>query len=344
MRETIKTIKTTEEVKKMRKTFLTMFLILLSVLLMYGYADAISGVCSGCHTMHNSQNGESVTGGAAVDLLLKSTCVGCHTSGSAIGPRVDSTILMPAGGSFDTTTIAVDSPKRHDVQDLSLTETVNVTATPGNTGDSIMTVGLAELTCAGAKGCHGKHVTGMDSDAGIKGSHHAPGTTFRFLWIGTTATPDAVLGTGDADYELTVSNSDHNVYSAHATQGISYFCNQCHGVFHGTGATETGGTVGPWKRHPTDYALFTGGAAWNSSSTNLNAADAPIGLIDVGANLTSTNYYQDGTIDTTNSAVICISCHRAHGSANNDLLRWSYDSSAGSNGDTKCLSCHYLQK
>lgn len=311
---------------------------------MYGQADAISGYCGDCHTMHNSQNGTAVDGTGANELLLKSTCAGCHTTGSAIGPQIDKTSGILAGGSFDTSTIATTAAKRHDVQDLSLTEAIGTT--PGNSGDSIISLNPNELTCAGAKGCHGKHVAGMDSDTGISGSHHgAADATYRFLWIGTTASPTAVLGIGDSDREETVSNSDHNVYSAHSTQGISSFCNQCHGEFHGTAADETGGTSNPWKRHPTDYKLFTGGAAWNAASTNLNADDAPIGLVSIGANVTTTNYYQDGTIDTDNSAVICLSCHRAHGSSNDDLLRWDYSTmNAGEGGTSGCLSCHYAQR
>jgi len=325
------------------KKILLTSIILLSVFLVYGQADALSGSCGGCHTMHNSQDG--VDGSGPNELLLKSTCAGCHTTGSAIGPQIDKTSEILAGGSFDTTTIATTAAKRHDVQDLSLTE--GIAATPGNGGDSIITLSPNDLTCAGAKGCHGKHVTGMGSDAGISGSHHgAADATYRFLWIGTSVSPTAVFGIGDADREATVSNTDHNVYSADSTQGISSFCNQCHGEFHGTDATETGGTASPWKRHPTDYKLFTiAGADWDDSQTNLNADDAPIGLVSIGTNVTTTNYYQDGVIDTDNSAVICLSCHRAHGSSNDDLLRWDYSTmNAGEGGTTGCLSCHYAQR
>ena len=62
----------------MRKIFI-LFLILMSVVLVYGNAEAISGVCSNCHTMHNSQDGASVTGGAPNEQLLNAGCVACHT-------------------------------------------------------------------------------------------------------------------------------------------------------------------------------------------------------------------------------------------------------------------------
>ena len=61
--EELNILGTQKEVTDMRKTLLTVFLIFLSVVISYGIADAISGVCSNCHTMHNSQNGVSITGG-----------------------------------------------------------------------------------------------------------------------------------------------------------------------------------------------------------------------------------------------------------------------------------------
>jgi len=340
--------KNTKEENKLRKILMITLFMALSVVMMYGMADAISGVCSGCHTMHDSQDGAVVaSSGPNSLLLLGSGCAGCHTSGGIVtAPLVDKTTNLLAGGTFNVT-VADDDSKRHDLNATDYTGHAEsaISTTPGNTGATIVVAPNA-LTCAGAAGCHGKHVAGMDSDAGIRGSHHNPAATYRFLWIGTTASPTAVLGIGEGDYEVAVSNTNHNVYSADGTQGISKFCDQCHAAFHGTGAAETGGSASPWKRHPTDYALFTGGAAWTSASTNLNANDAPIGLITIGGAVTeATNYYADGTIDETNSAVICLSCHRAHGSANPDLLRWDYSTmSAGGAGTTGCLSCHYLQR
>ncbi len=331
----------------MRKTLLTIGLILLSIAFVYGTADAVvGGVCSGCHTMHNSQNGNAVDATGPNNNLLKADCVGCHTSVSIAGDAVVNKTSpgTQAGGSFDYTAVATTSAKRHDVQDLSLTEGT-ITTTPGNTEDTTIVVAPNSLTCAGTLGCHGNHVD-ADGLTAIRGNHHGSLASmgYRFLYIGTTTSPTAVLGEGDTNYEVTVTNTDHNVYSADSTAGISMFCNQCHGAFHGTTNTETGGTSSPWKRHPTDYALFTGGAEWNSTSTNLNASDAPIALISIGTNTTASNYYQDGSIDMTNSAVMCLSCHRAHGTANDDILRWVYNSSANSGGTTKCLSCHYQQQ
>lgn len=336
-------------IKKTNKLLMIMFFMALSIGVMYGMADAITGQCSNCHTMHASQDGaaKDPAGNDLVSapndlLLIGSGCPGCHTqNGLPSAPQVDKTTNLSAGGSFDTTTIATTNAKRHNVLDLN--NDSDTIETPGNNVDSVIVfTGPGELTCAGAKGCHGKHEPGMDSDAGIKGSHHAPaGTTYRFLWIGTSSSPTAVRGVGETDYEVNVSDTLHNVYSAHPTEGISTFCDQCHDEFHGE--TETGGPDSPWQRHPTDYALFSGGAGWDSSLVDIHADDAPVGLIDISGKTTTTNYYTGGAIDTTNTAVICLSCHRAHGTVNNDILRWDYSTIQAGGERNACLSCHYLQ-
>ncbi len=70
----------------------------------YAFHDGGVGVCEGCHTMHNSQNGFAVTtaGGATQfsgrPYLLKgsdasSICLNCH-----LGPSSDSTVMSTASG------------------------------------------------------------------------------------------------------------------------------------------------------------------------------------------------------------------------------------------------------
>ncbi len=334
-----------KEVNKMKKIVMITFLMALSVVMMYGMANAISGVCSSCHTMHDSQDGNVVATAGPNGLLLKSSgCLGCHTgAGIAGAPIVDKNTMtnVAAGGTFNVA-IADDDSKRHDVADISALGESAITTTPGNAGDSVITVAPNALTCAGAKGCHGNNTAGYDSNAGIRGSHHATNATYRFLWIGTNMTTP-VLGEGEATWEQTAAaNTKHNVYSAHATQGISSLCNKCHGEFHGTGAAETGATASPWKRHPTDYKLFAGGAGWTIGSIADLDFKYPVGIVNITSEDTTTDYY--GT-PTNEVAVICLSCHRAHGSDQADLLRFDYTAmSAGTGVKTGCLACHQAQQ
>jgi len=43
-------------------------------------AAEVTGVCSGCHTMHNSQGGDPMAPGGTHATLLINDCVGCHSS------------------------------------------------------------------------------------------------------------------------------------------------------------------------------------------------------------------------------------------------------------------------
>ena len=83
-----------KEENEMRKLITMSLIVFLVVVLTYGFADAISGQCSNCHTMHNSQDGGYVvqtyngSGGldsgvsTPQDYLLVADCIGCHTGPS----------------------------------------------------------------------------------------------------------------------------------------------------------------------------------------------------------------------------------------------------------------------
>jgi hypothetical protein len=262
-----------------------MFVALLSLVLVYGYADAIvSGQCSGCHTMHNSQDGTSMAkdfGGALTSTsnknLTVSTCLGCHNGVASGAPdifqayvssstAVDGGTYGTAGGSF-LDSVFNDDARGHNVQDL---KTVypggpgdeGMTSTPGNSGSNI-TLTPTELTCAGAKGCHGDHdAAKTTSEEGIKGFHHAAAPGFRFLQLSPTASDAPVAGKGSDDWEVGGADAtNHNVYSSGTSAGvasISALCAECHGQFHGTANTQSGSI---WIRHPTENDLPS---AWDS--------------------------------------------------------------------------------
>ena len=105
---------------------------------------------------------------------------------------------------------------------------------------------------------------------------------------------------------------------------MNLFCASCHGLFHGdlNTSSDNNGSK-PWIRHPTNVNSSLIGANYEG---NLKAV--PLG--DAGA--TGTNQ------------VMCISCHRPHGSAVNDLLRFSYSGTDNYAGDVPaslgCETCH----
>ncbi len=358
----------------------------------YGYAKAISGPCSNCHTMHYSQNGGVLAGWGTAgpyEQLLVADCVSCHTGTTGAtntntnAPAVYHTTAPTgqgpgstlAGGDFYWVDAGSDS-YGHNVIDLpnitgadaniGLTPPgwdPSATSTNAPTGYGAGQVASAgwttQLTCAGAYGCHGYHqdpVTGTDLSnmGGIKGAHHSNngtsgwtdgttlGNSYRFLY--------GIQGYEDADWQWTADASDHNeyygaddttpvrqddgTYTYQNPDTISFLCAQCHGIFHSEIDPDT--TSGsPWVRHPTDIALPASGEYANYTSYSI---EAPVGR-------TAAVTGPSATVTPGTDVVICLSCHRAHGSDQPDLLRWDYSTMQAGTTDstvagTGCFTCH----
>ena len=338
----------------MRKTIMTVLLALLSVALVSGYAHAIiQGKCADCHTMHASQDGTSTTPN---DNLTKFSCVACHTTGGvAEAPKIDGQLAAArtAGGTFNTNIVGSAPSKVHNVRDITWTVDESaigglLNTTPGaEAGGFTEPAGAAELTCATAKGCHGQ------SASGFKGFHHNTyPNAYRFLRYndGGTPTYTDIKGKGSADRELGGATSgNHNVYYAIPSDestdrnSISSLCSMCHGDFHGQDDTTASGTS-PWKRHPTEVLIPSSWNGTDPDDVEVNYDLTPFAFV-------TADYDTLGTGDpygmSNNPRVACVSCHRAHGSDYNDLLRFDYAANnmkAGSGGTTGCLACHTAQR
>jgi predicted CXXCH cytochrome family protein len=333
-------------------------------------AAKVQGQCADCHTMHNSQGGAPMAVDAAGDpqaapndVLLTKGCVACHTGenvgGTDVVPYVNSTTaptygadgtagantlaggnfywVAAAGGAADTT--------GHNVGTDSLAGADGALGNlpPGGTALA------SQLSCAGTMGCHGDRTVGNDFGA-ISGTHHADdatidgstvATSFRFL--------NGVTGLEDSDWEYQATANAHNQYqginrTAETDAGagsISNLCAACHQDFHdGAGSVEgSGGWGSPWVRHPTDFDM--GNTATGSEyrdyggGSNAYVVSAPVASADVSTVLSTVNFTGDQAI------VTCISCHRAHGTPNDDLLRWDYALvEAGGGGSGGCFECH----
>lgn len=231
----------------------------------------------------------------------------------------------------------------------------------------------SQLTCAGNLGCHGDH-TKPDQFEAISGGHHgddgAPEYTdgssiarsYRFL-KGITGREWNTSGTTGGKWEYKPSATQHNQYKGFdrtddtyptGKDTISYLCAQCHGFFHSsdnnTGLTsvggihQTGSTFGDaWVRHPTDYDMgntLTDSEYRDYNVNNTYSVVAPVGRSTFVDSPPSTVTFGDDTI------VTCISCHRAHGTPWNDLVRWDYfddQQKAGNVSGTPnfgCFICH----
>jgi hypothetical protein len=332
----------------MKKILIVCIVSLISIFLAYGYSyAAVSGPCANCHTMHYSQNGGPLsTWGSSgpYDVLLVNDCLGCHTTTGSdpydgVFPYVKSTTSgfnndnCLAGGFFQAT----DSSGNNDDKAHSLGNT-NAPAGFDSTETTWYTGTGDGLSCAGTNGCHGNQTDLSDMTA-IKGGHHSP-SVYRILYVGT----NGVVGSGASDFEKALISSPssadpHNLYSATVTgPSISELCGKCHGDFHNaSGENDTISTAGAWIRHPTDQAIPSTWEIYTDFSNKWNAdswKNHPLGF----------DPYT--TQNATTARVICVSCHRAHGTEYNDALRWNYNATqqAGGGGTIGCLGCHNRQR
>ncbi len=333
----------------------------------------VSGVCSNCHTMHYSQTPwpsewPTRSPSGPFRALTVGDCIGCH-SGSApiktIGPSGEqSTIPVVnmttaplgtgagkslAGGNFYWVTQAGGDPYGHNVVGIAAPDATigltppgwDPTATASNSFGQIAggaASWTSQLTCAGTYGCHGKHVNDLNGDGvtdnfeAIYGAHHEDdsvidgstvGKSYRFL--------AGILGIEDNDWEYTASATDHNEYKGvNGNSGytdmstISYLCAECHGYYH-----SQAGSHPVWLRHPTDFALPNSGEYAAVYGTSYDPV-VPLGEDDLSLGVQS-------TVNSSGNIVMCISCHRAHGSEFFKAMRWDYKGSVY--GD-KCSVCH----
>jgi predicted CXXCH cytochrome family protein len=380
----------------MKRTLFIALLTILSIAITYSLADAISGVCSNCHTMHDSQDGSAVATGGPNEQLLLDDCVGCHTgphvSGGLNAAPINAPVVLDtvapastgpgntnAGGDFYWVNAGSDA-LGHDVIDLpgiggadsnigATPPGFNQATTTGQTFDSKTlevtnntgwVAVTSQLTCAGTYGCHGtRDAAGI---GGIAGAHHSnPGTnqqvtaptvvgnSYRFL--------ADIDGLEDVDWQWTATATDHNEYkgenntadrTANANWGsrdtISYLCANCHGTWHGT--IDNAAPIGaPWTRHPTDIVLQASPnetSSYNTSDgTNIGTYNIIVPVARGTINSSSTDQVNENSTAADGGIVMCLSCHRAHGSEYPDLLRWDYSTMiAGGTNSGGCFVCH----
>jgi predicted CXXCH cytochrome family protein len=155
------------------------------------------------------------------------------------------------------------------------------------------------------------------------------------------------FGRNDTSTERDDDTTDTYTY----TDTISFFCAECHGYFHSR--IDSDATFGsPWVRHPTDIVLPDDCATtkvfceYNDDNGDgvpgQYSMTIPVARPVVPASSSSTVTPGDDT--TANGAIVmCLSCHRAHGSEFDDLLRFDYTQVTVGAGDgtmVGCFVCH----
>ncbi|RPI36403.1 MAG: hypothetical protein EHM54_05820 [Nitrospiraceae bacterium] len=315
--------------------------------------------CVGCHS--------STTTSTIINL------------GSNRIPIVYNTVLPTtplAGGNFYWVSQggAANDAKGHNVFGIANADN-NLTEAPGNNPvacSSSCHYTLAEapgINNASRGGCQGCHVfTAHHNDARpwyrfLKGHNPtavsgpvASSIDESDYVLKTTSVPSGApagyTSNEDPDWEFTTNpaTGDHNYYKGSTTaynsnsifpstnglgtqQTITAFCAGCHSVFHNTAniSSHPGGVpyTSPWLRHPTDIQLPDSGEYAGYNPVDNYSVEAPVAWVNPSAPARS------------EAVVMCLSCHRAHGSDQPDMLRWNYSTIiAGGGGSGGCFTCH----
>ena len=337
------------------KKLLLCSLVMVICLLLWGGGTGytkVTGRCDNCHTMHNSQGGINMAVNETNDAvatpyahLTLSSCVGCHFTATSIdAPKIDGeyNVDSTAGGTFresggghvvsDAGVHNVDIALSTLGDDNTFTAIIPGLSTGNGMNNNVGSTDPNDLTCAGSNGCHGK-ASVAGNDPGIAGFHHGGESGWRYLQIANGGA--AVVGVGADDWEKAmsdgwVSGDQHNVYSSSTTVGINKLCANCHPNFHGTANTQSGSN---WIRHPTDNDIPSG---W---SAVVDYRDNPFAFADL------TGKTATGTYTDSGAQVACVSCHRAHGTPYDDILRWDYSTQIAGGGEVAgCLKCHTKQQ
>ncbi|MBU0486186.1 MAG: hypothetical protein KKB30_16905 [Proteobacteria bacterium] len=324
---------------------------------------AVTGPCGNCHTMHNSQDGKtagSAAYGTGNDRLLRTDCVGCHssatgdtiiTTGGGYLPIVFNTNAYPAqplaGGNFYYTNLgdSVNDQYGHNVLGIANPD-LNIPHVPGKG------YGGLPKTITECIGCHQVFTNSpfmyarpgnvlICIDCHVFPKHHADdsatvvgaaGGWYRFI--------DEVSGIEDDDWEQTVGVADHNEYQGEIVKdggSMSDWGCMCHNDFHALVNPSGVGVASPWLRHPSDIALPSVGEYAGYTVYDPQVPVARPDLSGYGA--------PSATVTPGTDQVMCLSCHRAHGSDQPDMLRWPYiamltDDPSNPAVGTGCFVCH----
>lgn len=326
----------------------------------------VTGACSNCHTMHNSQGGVAVakdfdgssfspTNTPKENLLIYS-CFGCHsatngntwqdnvTKAPIVFNTVQPTYEGLAAGNFYW--VKIDDNKGHNI----LSADNNLTVAPG---------ALVATTC-GTNSCHANldrvasgTGSGLDGKQGcekchLDPKHHANDHDYlegglvtsadqgwyRFLSGHESGEGSGAEGYEDGDWQKTVSSDDHNEYLGNQVSGGYGFISlgntttaYCTGC-HGRFHSNQG-SASPWLRHPSDAILPASGEYSNYTTYNP--------LAPVARQTLDT---PSSTVTPGNDMVMCLSCHRAHASPYFKMMRWDYKSSSLSEALSGCNVCH----
>jgi hypothetical protein len=282
-----------------------------------------------------------------------STCLNCHNGKGGYHIASTDGSNLNTGGDFGWLSQAYD----YDVRGTTYT------ADPDNFGHNVVAIDFAwgvdatnptapgssaayDSNLLGCTSCHDAHGQVQDGTAGggapveVSGSYDG------------TASAGGVVGNfrllGDSMYEAGHNLNDGHAFTYNAPiaisknsyatsygvnsrygSGMSEWCANCHDEYYNTAPDSASG------KHPTSVLLSKDGydanynsyvATGNFTGTSASSYD-PLVPFETGgtrADLIAATA-DDITGPTATAQVMCLSCHRAHASAFNNMGRWDFD-------------------
>ena len=191
------------------------------------------------------------------------------------------------------------------------------TGPPGDT--SSWSVPTGGLSCAD---CHNPHGSANYRNLKLDPNGDSTQTT-----VNVSASTDIV------ETAITPTSTQYKTANIrYKTSQMAAWCKECHATYHDTlGGPEPGSA---WTRHPKDISINTGDINGHADYTNWSSGlSSRVPVLDT-----------DGTVPSTDDAVSCVSCHKAHGSTHDSGLIWDDPATAdledGSLMIKTCQQCH----
>jgi len=339
---------------------------------------AVKGVCSICHTMHNSQQGSAVaftrdsSGQIMISEqplanLLKTDCLGCHSNAGAEtivdleGEQVPVVLnftepIYPPDGSATSTLAAGNfhwvmnsgDAYGHNVNGISAQDfRFPPNQAPGGevrSGDCINCHGTLANQQSGCEGCHvvQHHADGAGVIVGKeKGWYRFLGSVMQHAESPDEPAAEGVVGIEADDWEQNPQPNKHNVYQGKAGPYVSYLeSGAIDQKCVGCHSHFHTDTIAnsTWIRHPVDVVIPDYGEYTGFSVYDPLVPVARQNVSDLDAGFSD--------IKRGSDLVSCISCHRPHGSPYPAMLRWGYRDWPGNDAHTQqaaqngCAVCH----
>lgn len=350
-----------------------LLLALSSLLFALSLEAGVTGNCSNCHTMHNSQGGTNMQTGygstsvAKASLLRANGCLGCHaTTGSGSTGAVpgapivyntgvpgygdsqpDGKHIGLAAGNFYWTTEGSGQSRGHSLAGIPY---VDDTTTPvWNRGSCTGGCHQDGLKTQGCKACH---VPAHHKGATSGGWADAGAGYYRFLGPVPEHETEGynkwgVRGYEDSDWQKNASQTVHNEYSGEApTTGyhsISTHCLGCHddGSYPNDCPVFEAATL-VW--HTATMVLPTTYAKWDGYR-GYAVGDNPPGpyspMLPIARKIITSYTSPSATVTHGgNDTLTCLTCHRAHASPYDKMLRWDNSLAWAALPSESCKGCH----